>query len=120
MKFLHFGISSKPGNGGDEEQGQPFIASEVLQNLSYMSIQEMRHFWANLTQHNEIYHGITAKNHTKILDFSSTLSVKNGVLWCDKSHSLLLTYLKTLLEYIYKKEHVYKVLNQPLWCDTGP
>ena len=80
----------------------------------------MRHFWANLTQHNDIYHGITAKNHTKILDFSSTLSVKNGVLWCDKSHSLLLTYLKTLLEYIYKKEHVYKALNQPLWCDTGP
>ena len=83
-------------------------------------MQEMKHFWSYLTHQNEICHGKTAKNHTKILDFSSTLSVKNGVLWCDKSHSLLLTYLKPLLEYIYKKEHVYKVLNQPLLCDTGP
>ena len=64
------------------------------------------HFWANLAQHNEIYHAIITKNHTKMLHFSSALSAKNCVLWCYESHPLLLTYLKTLLEYLYKKEDV--------------
>ena len=69
-------------------------------------MQVVKYFWANLAHNNEIYRAIITKNHTKMLHFSSTLSKRNGVIWCNESHPLLLTYLKTLLEYLYKKEDV--------------
>ena len=80
------------------------------------------HFWANLAQHNEIYHAIIiiTKNHTKMLHFSSALSVKNCVILCYEIHSLLLTYLKALLEGLFKKEDVYNGIYKPLWCHSGP
>ena len=62
-------INTQQGKWCDWEQGQPSIAPEALQNLSFVSIQVKGHFWANLTHHNEIYHGRTPKNQTKILDF---------------------------------------------------
>ena len=50
-----------------------------------------------------------------MLDFSCTLVMKNDVIWYNESHSLLLTYLKILLEYLYQKEYVYTATYQPLW-----
>ena len=59
------------------------------------------------------------QNHSKILDSSCTLTLtlcrSNVVLWYNESHSLLLTYLKILLGYLYQKEYVYTAIYQPLW-----
>ena len=62
----------------------------------------MRQFWLNLTHHNGIYCIIATKNHMKMLYHSSTISVKSGLLRCNEIYPLPLTYLKTLLEYIYE------------------
>ena len=63
---------------------------------------------------------ITTQNHIQMLDLSCTLVMKNDVIWYNESHSLLLTYLKPLLECLCKKEDVYKDIYQPLWCHSGP
>ena len=62
---------------------------------------------------------ITTKNHIQKLHLYRTLSIRNGELWCNESHPLLLNYLKTLLEYIYKMKGIYEVICQPLWCHSG-
>ena len=78
----------------------------------------MGHFWTNLTYHNGMQSAITTKNHIQKLHLCRTLSIRNGELWCNESHPLLLNYLKTLLEYIYKMKGIYKVIYQPLWCHS--
>ena len=63
---------------------------------------------------------ITTQNHIQMLDLRCTLVVKNDVIWYNESHSLLLTYLKALLEGLFKKEDVYNGIYHPLWCHSGP
>ena len=53
--------------------------------------------WADVTHHIRISSATTTKNYLNMLDFSCTLSVRNGVLWWNVSHPLLLTYIKTCL-----------------------
>ena len=63
---------------------------------------------------------ITTQNHIQMLDFGSTLVVENDMIWYNEGHSLLLTYLKALLEGLFKKEDVYNGIYKPLWCHSGP
>ena len=46
--------------------------------------------------------------------------MENDKMSYNKSHPLLMTYLKTLYKYPYRKKSVYKVIYQLLWCHTGP
>ena len=79
-----------------------FIPSEVLQNLMGVCPYEK---WdtSGLILHTIIGYAIliiTTQNHNHIqmLDFSCTLVMKNDMIWYNESPSLLLTYLKSLLE----------------------
>ena len=98
------------------------VAIHCLQSVAkplYVSIKEVGHFWAKNTHHNEIDHTTTTKNCFERFDFRCicmcTLSVRNGVmLLYNESHTLVMNYLKTLFEYLYKKEDNYKVIHHPL------
>ena len=57
---------------------------------------------------------ISTKKHTKVLDIGCTLSMKNGVIWCNESQPLLVKYLKPFLGYIYENDDVYEDLQQSL------
>ena len=98
------------------------VAIHCLRSVAiplYVSIKEVGHFWAKNTHHNKINYTTTTMNCFGRFDFRCicmcTLSVTNGVLLYNESHTLLMNYLKTLFEYLYKKEDVYKVMYMPYW-----
>ena len=84
-------------NWGDGVQGEPSIASEVFQNLDWVSMPEGRSIWRHLLVHNVLHRAISTRKITKIPDLGCTLSLVIGVMGYKESHPLLLKCCKTLI-----------------------
>ena len=101
---------SQPRQCGDRGQREASIASEVFQNLAcVVYVSEGRSFSRHLPVYNGVYCAISTKeNHQNAKLLGCIINIVNGVMVYNRSHSLLLKCLKTLLGCLWKRGEAAK------------